>query len=241
MIVFGYGSLVWKIDFPYTYFVPVYCKGFARRFWQDSTDHRGTVESPGRVVSLFSYEDWLPYSNSDPFTLTKDSICWGIAIKIPDSELEKVKAHLDFREKNGYTTYTVDLFNPAISEKLHNNSDNLPIFKNATVYVANSDNPSFVGPKPTNEIVDTIAKARGPSGKNIDYLLGLCNALRVISPDCLDDHLIALESKIKEVLNGQETEQLNNFGSVKKEFLDELKNVVETPSDDLAKLILGNF
>ena len=96
--VFGYGSLIYKVDFPYIAKAPATIFGWQRRFWQGSHDHRGTPEQPGRVLTLI-------HSDSGE--------CGGIAYHVGHDVFE----HLDHREKNGYLRFEVNIqFNSGISK-----------------------------------------------------------------------------------------------------------------------------
>lgn len=57
MWIIGYGSLIFKPPPLYSFRVTGTLKGFVRRFWQSSSDHRGTPEAPGRVATLVSLAD----------------------------------------------------------------------------------------------------------------------------------------------------------------------------------------
>ncbi len=88
--LFGYGSLIYLVDFPYLESRPASIRGWSRRFWQGSHDHRGTEDNPGRVVTLI--ED-------------AGALCGGLAYLIEASVFEQ----LDVREKNGYLRVAAEM------------------------------------------------------------------------------------------------------------------------------------
>ncbi|MEE9586704.1 MAG: gamma-glutamylcyclotransferase [Hyphomicrobiaceae bacterium] len=89
--VFGYGSLIWRQDFPYEEARRAHIRGWKRRFWQGSHDHRGIQSDPGRVVTLVE---------------AKDGCCYGRAFLIKANFFE----HLDHREINGYRREDVEIY-----------------------------------------------------------------------------------------------------------------------------------
>ena len=85
--VFGYGSLVWRPAFPHVDRRAARVIGWRRRFWQASTDHRGTPTAPGRVL-----------------TVTPDPAAglWGMVYEVAPAVWPEVEAALEIREQQGY-------------------------------------------------------------------------------------------------------------------------------------------
>lgn len=88
--VFGYGSLIWRADFPFLERRRARLRDWTRRFWQGSHDHRGVPHAPGRVVTL------IPEAGTH---------CEGMAYLVARTAF----THLDHREKNGYDRHRVQL------------------------------------------------------------------------------------------------------------------------------------
>ena len=160
--VFGYGSLIYKVDFPYRQREIASIDGWARRFWQGSHDHRGTPAAPGRVLTL---------------TRTPGQSCRGAAYLVE----AEVFDHLDVREKNGYNRRDVEIFLLSTRTKVR-----------GTTYFADRNNPAYLGAADPGEIAAQIARSRGPSGSNLEYLLHLAEALREI--DAEDPHVFEIEA-----------------------------------------------
>ncbi|AOA60849.1 Gamma-glutamyl cyclotransferase [Komagataella phaffii CBS 7435] len=201
--VLGYGSLIFKPPPHATHKIPGKISGFVRRFWQSSTDHRGTPESPGRVVTLIPYADivrdhrflesvhYFECNGDKKNIIGSDLQVWGCIYYIPAQHREEVCSYLDVREQDGYTqhkvTFEVELDdeyfsqNPEIKEFVQSHTIvDTHTGKNvihSLVYIGTTSNESFIGPEHPTTTAKVIRSNEGPSGSNLDYLKRLHRSL----------------------------------------------------------------
>ena len=167
MWIFAYGSLIFRPDFPFVERRRAYVRGWQRRFWQGSPDHRGVPEAPGRVVTLVASEGF----------------CGGCAYRIDPNGGRAILEALDAREQAGFERTNVELFD----------SPEAPaFFGSAITWIAGKDNAHFLGPIPDAEIAAEIRERRGPSGPNAEYVLRLRDALRAL--EVVDEHVETIAS-----------------------------------------------
>lgn len=157
--VFGYGSLIFRPGFPYLRAYPACVRGYLRRFWQRSCDHRGTPESPGRVVTLISAEEAGEEAEA--------AEVHGVAYDVAEDDWAAALRDLDVRERHGYTRTVAEV------RRLHGPAGR------AVVYYAHEPhaNAAYAGPEAVARTAEVIASSLGPSGRNDDYLFALTSAL----------------------------------------------------------------
>lgn len=172
--VFGYGSLIWRPAMAYVARRASRIAGWTRRFWQASTDHRGTIEAPGRVLTL----------------VESDGEVWGMAYAIARAAWPEIEAALELREQQGYARLTVDL-GLAAGEQAG------PVVESVAglLYVATPANPYFVGPEPLETTAEVVLRSHGPSGGNVDYVLELDRALAAMG--AVDPEVSALAERLR--------------------------------------------
>ena len=122
-------------------------------------------ERPGRVVTLIA---------------DAAHFCDGMAYLIEAHTVTRTFEALDHREKNGYERATAAL----------HLQDGRAV--TGLVYIAPMHNFAYLGEAELSDIAAQIIRSSGPSGRNIDYLLELADALRALHAD--DEHVFELES-----------------------------------------------
>ncbi len=173
--IIGYGSLIWRPAFPSVEAVPGVLHGWTRRFWQGSPDHRGTPEAPGRVVTVLPLEPRERLERAERIGV--------VAYRLDPADEPSIRARLDHREKAGYALATVQVALDDGREVL------------GDLYTAGPDNDSWLGPAPVREMAEQIARSVGPSGRNIDYLTQLDDALERMGR--IDPHVRGLRRAVE--------------------------------------------
>ena len=192
LYIFGYGSLLWNVapELKSCKVHKVFVKGYRRRFWQLSTDHRGTIEFPGLVCSLISDEE---YEELTGFYCKERSICYGLAFQVDEGKEEEVIHALDYREKGGYRRNLIQMFDSNDGQ-----------IREGIVYRGEIiNNPHFLPRDKRDNIIECsriISKSQGESGKNSEYLLNLNNFLKL---NAYKDDYIFLLSELVKIINQQ--------------------------------------
>jgi glutathione-specific gamma-glutamylcyclotransferase len=168
--IFGYGSLIFRPDFPFSARCQGYITGWTRRFWQASPDHRGTPQQPGRVATII---------------VSPQEQCWGVAYRVAEVDRARVLEQLDERERGGYERKIVPFYTSEAA---------LRCVERVVVYIADHTNPNYVGPEDTQQIADIVREARGLSGANREYVLRLAAALTAMG--AIDPHVFELARAI---------------------------------------------
>lgn len=105
MWVIGYGSLIFKPPPIYSFRVTGTLRGFIRRFWQSSSDHRGTPDNPGRVATLVSLEDLQTHSR-----FHNDLHLYELSDKHRETTLATLSS-IDLEEKQSIQDISVSISN----------------------------------------------------------------------------------------------------------------------------------
>ncbi len=141
--VFGYGSLMWRPDFPYIEIVPATLHGWHRAFRIRSTHYRGTRQKPGLVLGL-----------------DRGGMCYGRMFRVETQHADTVAAALHAREM------VTGVYEPRwLRLRL---ADGTPT--TALGYVADRKHPQYAGKLDVGEIARRIRGAIGKTGSNVDYL-----------------------------------------------------------------------
>jgi len=162
--MFGYGSLMWKIDFPTIRKITGYVEGFERTMeWADEV-HRGVPKQTSRTAAIFEHPD-------------RSKRVYGVVYEVSEDYWNRVlKPNVSYRERGGYNTREVRFipFDPAAAA--------VPDEIMVTLFLGDKNNKENYRPGTTEELARHIVMAVGASGTNLEYLYSTVESLRMILP-----------------------------------------------------------
>lgn len=199
--LFGYGSLCWRPgEVAFADSRPALIRGFKRRFWQRSEDHRGVPGAPGRVVVCIPQH---VLQEVDPHRVDDAQPVCGRLFRVPAAERVRVLEYLGIREKGGYSEMFVPVYASVAAEE--------PLCS-ALLFSATVDNEFFAGHEnDPDQIAGIIAHSVGPSGANVEYLFNLAQWLR--DNQFVDEHVFDLEARVRRIIESEAVTNNNNNDS----------------------------
>ncbi len=151
--VFGYGSLMWQADFPFTKKRRAMLHGYHRALCVYSWVYRGTEQAPGLV-----------------FGLDRGGAVSGMAYRIAGKHVKDVYALIYQREM------VTAVYRPRwVRLRL---TDGTPETVTALAFVANEKNEQYAGKLPEDELVRLTKAGRGSKGPCTEYVLNTADHLR---------------------------------------------------------------
>ncbi len=154
--VFGYGSLMWRPNFPHTETQPALLKGYHRSLCIYSTEYRGTYQQPGLVLGL-----------------DRGGSCRGQAFRVAGKDAQEVIAYLHEREMINR------VYNPKWLPVV------LPAGRvEAYAFLADRNHEKYVNHLSETDTVRLILQGRGKMGTCLDYVQSLvCHLDELGIPD----------------------------------------------------------
>jgi cation transport protein ChaC len=166
--IFGYGSLMWRPDFPYVERSRAAVIGYHRAFCVASTHHRGTEARPGLVLGL-----------------DRGQTCVGVAYRVAEEHSAATLQYLRVRELI-YGVYREAHVPVLLKDGTHREVS-------ALAYIVERAHPSYMGRLKPFQQVSLIRGGKGISGTNLDYLINTVRHLRELAiPEPHLDRLAAL-------------------------------------------------
>lgn len=151
--VFGYGSLMWHADFPFTQKRRAVLYGYHRALCVYSWVYRGTEENPGLV-----------------FGLDRGGAVSGVAYRIADKHVKDVYTLLYEREM------VTAVYRPRwVPLRL---AGDTPETVTALAFVANEQNAQYAGKLSEDELVRLTKAGHGSKGPCTEYVLNTADHLR---------------------------------------------------------------
>jgi cation transport protein ChaC len=143
--VFGYGSLMWRPDFPFVESRPALLRGLHRALCIYSWHHRGTPEKPGLVLGL-----------------DRGGACRGVAFRVAGGVRGEVLSALRERE------LITDVYREA-RRAVTLLPDNQPV--EATAYIVDRRSRQYAGALSRAELLAHVTGREGRSGRNEAYVI----------------------------------------------------------------------